>query len=176
MAAKKEALEGEIVEKDIHVLSSGVKVRFKPVNSMTIQRAGDSVAIPAVYEQAITQPNGAVRYVQNPNHPDYQKKIDEAEKERSLKSLEAMVLFGVELVDDLPADDEWLEDLRMVMDLDKYYHQNGDGKPTIGKKAKVMLYIIHHGAKTAADYKLIADNISVTEAAVQDQQRSFRDN
>lgn len=170
------AVEGEVLAPDVKVLSGGLRVRFKPVNSMTIQRASDSVPLPNVYEQAVPAANGTVRVVQNPSHPDYAKKVEEAEKERSLRSLEAMVFYGVELVDPLPEDDEWLADLGMMMDLSRYYYVDPEGKPKISKKAKVMLYVIHHGAKTQGDYQLIAQNVVVTEKAVQDQQAAFRDN
>lgn len=169
-------VEGDVLAPDVKVLSTGMKVRFKPVNSMTVQRAADSVVLPEVYVQAINQPNGVVKFAQNPNHPDYAKKVEEAEKERSLRSLEAMVFYGVELVDPLPEDDEWLADLGMMMNLDRYYYTDAEGKSKISKKAKVMLYVIHQGAKTPADYQMIAENVMVTEAAVQEQQKAFRDN
>lgn len=178
MSAKKVILEGEVVEEDdgIRTLSTGLRVRFHHVNSMTIQRAGDSIPIPPVYEQAITQSSGAVRFVQNPNHPDYKVRVDAANVEKSLKSLEAMILFGVELVDPLPPDSEWLDDLSMVVDLEKYYRSDAEGNRTLSDKAKKLIYVMHRGAQTAEDYRLIAQSISVTEEAVQERVKAFPGN
>jgi hypothetical protein len=169
--SKTSVIEAE--DPNVKTFSTGVKIRIKPVSSMIIQRAQEAVPLPPVFLQAVPGPNGTVKFADNPNHPDYIERKREAESQRGIKAIEAMILYGVELVDGLPADDEWLEDLGMVTDLQKYYTLNAEGQHVINAKAKKLLYVMNVAALTGDDFGMIASNVIVTEAKVQEEVRSF---
>lgn len=61
----------------------------------------------------------------NPMDPKYVAALNEAAKARSLAAVDAMIMFGVELVDGMPEDDAWLTKLkymekRHLLDLSEY--------------------------------------------------------
>jgi hypothetical protein len=171
--AKQAAVSGEIVNEEIFKLSTGVRVSFKPVSSMIIQRAHESVPMPNVFVQAVAGPNNTQRFVDNPNHPVYLELKAAAENQRGMKAIEAMVLMGVNLVDGLPKSDEWLQDLDVVTDLSKYWTIDADGNRVMSDKVKKMLYVMNVAASTADDFTLISDNVIVREERVAEVVNTF---
>jgi len=172
--SKTQAVVGEVIGAEkIHEFSTGVKVRFKPMSSMIVQRAQEAVPMPPVFQQAVPGPNNSVRIVDNPNHQDYVDRKREAEASRGIKAIEAMILFSVELVNGLPKDNTWLDDLAMVTDLQKYQAVDVDGKVTMSDKAKKLLYVMNVAAVTGDDFGMIATNAVVTEGRVQEEVATF---
>jgi hypothetical protein len=61
----------------------------------------------------------------NPNDPNYLAEIEEAKRKRGVAMIDAMVMFGAELVGGLPNDDRWLKKLQFLakrgqLDLEGY--------------------------------------------------------
>jgi len=61
----------------------------------------------------------------NPNDPAYLKEVARATRARGRAGLEALMMFGFELVDGLPEDTEWIRKLRFLerrgwVDLSEY--------------------------------------------------------
>ena len=100
------------LEKDHPVtLSTGIKVRLIPVAASLIGDVASQIKDPEVPMQYMEEKQ---REEPNPNHPEYKKALREAEIERSNAALEALVMFGVELVDGVPPVAEWLPKLRFL--------------------------------------------------------------
>lgn len=102
------AREGEEEENEITTLSSGVRVRLKPVPDILMQRVMSKIRKPKVPmwfnpEKERDEPN--------PNDPDYLEAVRQAEDERGQKAIDASIMFGCELVDSLPEDRTWIKRL-----------------------------------------------------------------
>ena len=92
--SKQAAVMGEVVASDVHQFSTGVKVRFSQVPQMVVLRIQEAHPIPEIYKQSVPGRNGQNQVVDNPNHPDYLERKQQAENIRSLKILETMILIG----------------------------------------------------------------------------------
>jgi hypothetical protein len=95
----------------IVTLSTGVRARVKPVSSKLLDEIARSVPEPAVPKQFI---EGKQREEYNPLDPAYQLAVKEANHLRGLRSTEALIMFGIELVDEIPALVEWEPKLRFL--------------------------------------------------------------
>jgi hypothetical protein len=98
-------------EKAIVTLSTGVRARIRPVSAKLLDEIGRSVPEPPVPKQFI---EAKQREEYNPLDPAYQIAIKEANHLRGLRSTEALVMFGVELVDAIPDRSEWEPKLRFM--------------------------------------------------------------
>jgi hypothetical protein len=95
---------------DIVTLSTGIRVRLKPVAPSLIADISGSVEYPSV--PLFTDESG--REMENPMHPDYIRDIDAADAKRASLVMEAMVMFAFELVDGLPEDETWLRKIEIL--------------------------------------------------------------
>lgn len=96
---------------DIKTLSTGIRVRLKPVAPSLIADISGSVRYPSVPRVVL---EGSDKEIENPMHPDYLRDIDAADAKRASLVMEAMVMFAFELVDGLPEDDSWLQQLALL--------------------------------------------------------------
>jgi hypothetical protein len=97
--AAKDARGGE---DKIVTLSTGVRVRLRPVSPSLVAEISASVKYPPV--PRFTDESG--REMENPTHPDYLRECEEVDTLRSTRVLEAITMFAFELVDGVP-DDGW---------------------------------------------------------------------
>lgn len=93
------------------VLSTGIRVRLNPVSSALVEEIKSSVPMPDVPKVYIKEKE---REEENPNDPAYIEAVEVANAKRSDAMFDALVLFGIELVDGLPEDDLWLKKLRRL--------------------------------------------------------------
>jgi len=98
-------------EKPIVTLSTGVRARVMPVSSKLLDEIARSVPEPPVPKQFI---EAKQRDEYNPLDPTYQLAVKEANHLRGLRTTEALVMFGIELVDEIPALVEWEPKLRFL--------------------------------------------------------------
>jgi len=108
-AAKRQAQGAQ--ERQIVTLSTGVRARIKPVSAKLLDEIARSVPEPPVPKQFIDEKQ---REEYNPLDPTYQLAVKEANHLRGLRSTEAMIMFGVELVDAVPERSEWEPKLRFM--------------------------------------------------------------
>lgn len=104
------------------VLSTGIRVKLCPVSSSLVEELKSSVKMPDVPTVYIEAKD---REEENPNDPRYIEAVNEANRERADAVFDALVLFGVELLDGLPENTTWLKKLRLLerqgsMDLSGY--------------------------------------------------------
>jgi len=109
-------------EERIVSLPGGVTARIVPVSAALVDEVSSSVKdpeVPEVYDEE------REKDFPNPNDPTYLRGLEEASRKRGIAAIDAMVMFGVELVDGLPENDAWLKKLvymskRNLVNLDGY--------------------------------------------------------
>lgn len=95
----------------IHTLSTGIRVRFRGVSGSLIDEVRSRIEfpeVPRIFDE------DKQRELENPNDPVYLREVERTETRRNLAATDAMILFGVELVDPVPEDDDWVKRLKFV--------------------------------------------------------------
>jgi hypothetical protein len=98
-------------EKPVVTLSTGVRARIRPVSAKLLDEISRSVPEPPVPKQFV---EAKQREEYNPLDPAYQIAIKEANHLRGIRTTEALIMFGVELVDDIPPRLDWEPKLRFL--------------------------------------------------------------
>jgi hypothetical protein len=101
----------DALSKNEVMLSTGVRARIRPVSATMLDEISSSVPEPAVPKQFI-EAKGRDEY--NPLDPAYQQEVKRSQHLRGMKTTEALIMFGIELVDPLPDPDTWLPKLRYL--------------------------------------------------------------
>lgn len=96
-------------EDGIVVLSTGVRARVVPVASPLIDEINSRIPDPPVPVQVIDGQEHA-----NPLHPEYRQAMADASSRRTTAVLDAFVMFGIDLVDGVPEDDEWIKKIKFM--------------------------------------------------------------
>lgn len=114
----KAAREKVAVETDaIQTLSTGVRVHLRAVSASLIEEVRTRIQNPPV---PIFHDDEKDRDIQNPSDPEYIRKLDEIDGKRNQAATDAMVMFGVELVDPIPDDRMWIRRLALMgIDVDE---------------------------------------------------------
>ena len=99
------------IKDEIFELSTGVRVRLNPVSSSLVEEMKASISMPKV---PVVYIEAKDREEENPNDPAYIEEVEEVQRKRSDAILDALITFGVELIDDLPESDSWLRKLRFL--------------------------------------------------------------
>lgn len=104
------------------VLPTGDRAILKPVTASLIDAVTSKIENPRPpmwhnEDKGIDEPN--------PNHPDYLQALEDVGRKRGIAAMDAMVMFGVDLPDGLPADETWVNKLRFMekhgqLDLEGY--------------------------------------------------------
>ncbi len=103
-------------------LATGVRARLVPISASLIDEVVAEVKLPEI--PTWTNPDKG-REEPNPDDPIYLEELARAERNRGVAAIDAMVLFGVELLDGVPDDDSWLTKLQFLekrgkLSLDEY--------------------------------------------------------
>lgn len=154
------AKEQKTAEAGVHVLSTGVRVRFHPVAAGLVAEVSGRVQNPEVPMWHNPEKD---RDEPNPNDPDYLAALSRANIERGNASMDALMLFGVELVDGLPESDAWVRKLKRVgIEVDA------------SDEAEREFAYIKYIAFAAPDLPLLQAATGIPEAAIEKAARSFR--
>lgn len=89
----------------------GIRAKLQPVPEGVLEDAERRIPDPPV--PIVRDEEEGTEY-ENPNDPNYLRELQEANSKRGIASIEAMCLFGVELLDGLPEDDIWLKKLKFL--------------------------------------------------------------
>jgi hypothetical protein len=95
----------------IVTLSTGIRVRLHPVSSSLVEEMRAAVKMPPVPKVWI---EAKEREEENPNDPRYMEAVEEANRKKADAMFDALVMFGIELLDGLPESDQWLRKLRLL--------------------------------------------------------------
>jgi hypothetical protein len=104
------------------VILKGIRVRLSPVAATLIDEVTSRIKDPDV---PIWHDPDKDRDMPNPLDPQYVKDVSEASRLRGVAAMDAMCMFGAELLDGMPEDDTWLKKLRYMakrgmVNLDNY--------------------------------------------------------
>jgi len=104
----------------IITLSSGVQVKLHPVASYVVREA--QLRIPEPQIPLVPHPDAPddpTKYMENPMCPDYAQAMKDYEVKLEQVGLDAVVLFGIELLSDISEDDGWLHNLKLIKLVDR---------------------------------------------------------
>jgi hypothetical protein len=82
----------------------GVRARLVPVPEGVLEDVEERIPDPPVPVVVLEEEQ---REEENPNDPAYLQALEDAQRRRGVAIIEALCLFGVELLDGLPEDDKW---------------------------------------------------------------------
>lgn len=98
-------------EDNIIELPIGGRAKLVPVSATLIGEVASLIRDP---DPPMWFDENKQREVPNPSDPAYQRALEDAQKERGMASLDALIMFGVELLDGMPEDDKWLMKLKFL--------------------------------------------------------------
>lgn len=174
-AALSTVADVENKDKDIYTLSTGVRVRLLPVSALLIQSAMSRIKDPPV---PIVKDEEQGREYDNPSDPAYLEALAQASLDRGYARLNTIILWGVELIDDMPEDDTWLEKLKLmdkqrIIDLSDFDFENPLEKEFAYKKfIAIGDKLDSNGANV--DLTLISNRGMVSEEAIEQASDSFQ--
>ncbi len=103
---------------NIITLSDGRRAKLLPVSSTLIDAVTNKIKDPEV---PMWFDEDKQRESPNPADPDYNRALEEAGRKRGLAALDALAMFGIELLDGVPEDRTWIKKLKILhVDLDEY--------------------------------------------------------
>jgi len=103
--------ENMAAERAVITLSTGVKALLTPVSASLIDEVTARVKDPQV-PMWMNEDKG--REEPNPAHPQYLEDLATAERLRGKAAMDALIMFGVKLVDPVPEENDWLEKLQFL--------------------------------------------------------------
>ena len=154
---------------DVVTLSTGIRVRFKSVNPATIADIISRIQEPAV-PMWLNEKKG--REEPNPMDPSYLRAIERIDEQRGAAMMDALALFGLELVDGVPDDDEWLKELRLMERLGHVDLSMFDLDDTLDRE---FIYRKHIAIGTE-DWTLLMTRVGITPEGIRQAEDSFPGN
>jgi len=103
------AVAREQMSDGIVTLSTGVRARLRPVAATLIEEVTSHISNPPVPSWFNTDKD---REEPNPGDPEYRRAVAEANRKRGIAAIDALVMFGVQLVEPIPPDKDWLDQLK----------------------------------------------------------------
>jgi hypothetical protein len=103
-------------------LPNGVRIRVNGVAASLIDAVTSRIREPEIPMAYIQDKE---REEPNPSDPKYQKELEEIGRKRGIAAIDAMVMFGIDLLDGIPKDRSWLSKLKFMqkhgqLDLSEY--------------------------------------------------------
>lgn len=142
------------------VLSTGFRARIVPVSASLIDQVTAKIKDPDV---PMWKNEEKGREEPNPADPAYLKALDDAARERGIAAMDALIMFGVDLVDDIPGDSLWVKKLKFLgIDVDT------------DDPFEVEFYFKKYVAVSAEDVQLVTSRSGMTAGDVEAAERSFR--
>ena len=172
-AAKRQSNLG--ITNDPILLSSGYWVRIRPVSAHLIDGAQAQVKDPEIPSVYIEEKG---RSEENPNDPVYLRALERVDIDRSLAATDAMILFGVELINEdespfeLPPDDVWLAKLQLLEKKGVFSLAEFDLSDELDKEFAFKKLVVI----TAVDLPLIAMANGVQGADIENALDTFQGN
>lgn len=150
----------------IVTLSTGVRARIVPVSPNLIDAVTSRIPDPEI---PVWHNQDKGRDEPNPNDPQYRRELAQAERRRGLAGMDAMIMFGVILVDGVPSDGEWLAKLRKaekfgLLDLSDWDFSDPDEVEFLYKKFVAV---------SAADLNLVGRKSGITQEDVDRAEGTF---
>jgi hypothetical protein len=148
-------------------LTTGVRARLKPVAASLIDEAVATVELPEI---PVWHNPDKGRDEANPNDPTYIRELGETDRKRGIAAIDTMIMVGVELIDGLPEDGKWLEQLKLLEKRGRLDLSGYDLESEIEKEFVYKRYF----AMSAEDLAVLSQISSVKEEDITDAVKSFR--
>jgi hypothetical protein len=166
-AAVAVAASKKIGADEIVTLSTGVRVKVMPVTATLIDEVQSKIADP---EPPMIYLEEKDRSEPNYSDPRYLRAIERAQVDRVIAAVDALVLFGVELVDGLPEDTGWIKKLKFMEKLGTLDLSSLDLGQDIDQEFAYKRYI----AVSATDIATISQASGLSEGDVAQAEAIFR--
>jgi hypothetical protein len=98
-------------DQEWHVFSTGIVGRLKAVSPSLVDTVVSRIKEPKI---PVWHDPDKDRDEPNPSNPDYLAALEQFNHDRGIAAMDAMIMFGVELKDGLPEDDEWVDELAIL--------------------------------------------------------------
>ncbi|TRO54467.1 hypothetical protein E2P63_01185 [Candidatus Bathyarchaeota archaeon] len=161
------SVEEEMQQNEIITLPNGIRVRFHSVAPDLLRKVQEKVKDPQVPLAPL--PDDPERFDENPFDPEYLEAKDLASQKRNDSIMQAMVLRGVELIDGMPEDESWLEDLIFLELIDENDVKNASNKL---KEIWYKRYV----ALDMTGFDLLQKKIGLNQEMVAQARKSFQRN
>jgi len=149
----------------VMVSSRGIKIHISPVSPIVINKVRQAIKKPKV---PVYHNEDTGRDEENPNHPDYLEAIAEYNDKIGMAMLDTAAVFGIELVDPMPAPETWVKKIKYMIKQglleDEYDFDDTDDLE--------FLFIRYFAVST--DELMIAVRGVIPEEAVEQHRESFR--
>lgn len=160
------------------VLSTGYTAIIRPVSMAVIMDAESSIPDPEVPTWYNEDKD---KHEPNPDHPDYVKALEDASMQRQLAIADAMIMYGVDMVDDdgnpvhSPSDDDWVKKMRFMhkRGLSKLNPDDFDLDEDMERDFLFKKYFV---VGTPDIPMLVEKSGALNEEEVQEAVKSFQDN
>jgi len=93
---------------------NGVRIKIVPVSAALIEEISRKIKDPQV---PVVFDKDADRSVSNPGDPQYLADLAEASSRRNRAAIDALALFGIDLIDGMPEDESWMKRLQYLVRL-----------------------------------------------------------
>jgi len=151
----------------VTTLNTGVRIKIHPVSATLIDAVQSGIQDPDPPMVLIDEKG---REEPNYSDPQYLKAIERAGTERILSAMDALILFGVELVDGLPEDGRWLQNLRLLERMGKLNLSDLDMDNELDMEFAYKRYV----AVSPQDVGTIAARTGLGEADIAAAEATFR--
>ena len=152
---------------EIVILSTGFRARIRCVAASLIEEVASRIEDPPV---PLWHNPDRDRDEPNPMDPQYQVDLTKVTRHRGVASIDAMVMFGLDMEDPLPLDDLWIEKLRALERLGHLSLTGYDLTHPIDREFLFKRFV----AVGSDDLLLIARRSGIQEEAVQKAAGSFQ--
>ena len=162
-------IEEESQQDEIVTLPNGIRVRFRSVAPDLLRKVQSDPELADPPVPMVPHPDDDERVTENPFDPEYKKACAKAAELRTDAVMQAMVLRGVELVDGMPDDKEWIDDLIFLNVIKERDAENA------GDKLKEIWYKRFVALDTTG-FDLLQKKMGLTEEMVAESRKSFQRN
>ena len=156
-------------ELEVVTLSTGYRARIVPVGATLIDDIVATIKEPSVPKFFNKEKD---REEENPMDPDYLAAVTAATDKRNRFALDAMIMFGMELVDGLPKDDNWIKKLKYLEKKGALNLSEFDFDDPFEREYLFKRFI----AAGTVDIIRIGQKAGLSAAAVEEAARSFKSN
>lgn len=160
VVVEKERLNGS-GENGVYTLSNGDQVRFKPVPDMYINRALQRIKDPPV-PRFLDEDRGIE--LENPSDPAYLRAVAEANQRRGEVTIDALLLWGCELVKSRLKESTWVKELQLM-------GEEFDPDDPIERRFVYLKFIAFASSKDTA---VLMEQLNVTREDLEQFADSFR--
>ena len=152
----------------IHQFSTGVRFTFKRIGTMLMYDAQAAIVDPDPPLMYVPGPGGKQRAVENYDQPQWKAILDRHAQERNFAVINAIIINGVRLVDPIPPDEEWYDDLSITLDLSGYM-RNGE----LTESSRRFLYVKYVAVASPDDFSLLLRLANASDEDIQESVETF---